>query len=908
MKSPKVAELERRKKEQQAGRRRARGEGSVRGATTRGDPTATAPRTNVAVVVNDDDDRSPRPSEDESDDTRAAPAGTSARAGTAAASAPALSDGDASAHEGGGRVRRGSGPTASSTDPPAVPPRRTSEGGGTRERKPPGRYAAYETDAAMHGGPTRGGRAAGTGRRDASRSRSRTRSPGRRGGGRVAAEGAEGRGARRASNERRGGPAPYQSPPRTRGEQRRSRGAAGGPGAAGVPGRVDVDPTLRWRRVVLYGYPRETFPNNVERLFTNHLRVNQRAIERLQLIRGRRGDVTAFAQFATEGDARLVIDTLTRKADRGAPITFRDCALSASHLHDWPRNMDRPRWIPCVAAPGWTPDPRNDVRTDPEPAPPLSNNNMYDNNNNNNNRNGGGTMGLQQAGPVHVDGLGRWEKWGPRWWECHVDTRGHMGGVIGKSGATIKKLQAETGAKMRFNKEAGGAAANEVVVWSNSEHVAVAGARAVCALVADLVESAEALQQGGRGGARGRREAPPLRTRGAARKAHGSDPEDGEIHEGAVVLALGDGDDALDFTDVLPTTATEARDGRNPRDAVGKRLRVWWPGEGRYFAGVVDRWDESRKLHVVRYDDGDVEAVDLARETWDWEKADEDREGEKGRVDEPPPPPPPPPSERRGVERTPDLPRAPGPDAPRDEEPRVEPEPLARVADPNAKQFTCDACGKGPYNAKGIKLHRKMWCNKEGPFVGKKKGVETAAAPGDAKKRPRSASADRFGFVDEAGGERGELGDDRRETPEPEEPAIGPSFDAMRTQIENEFATRSQLESTLRDLDTDADATAAAKGAFVRVRLKRRNAVQSGYACEQIDRVSRYQPGLAAGVTPARDEGWEWKVHFGSGSSAVRFLSNTRPDREETFGWMVRHFVKDSAQLAGAGTKRARTK
>ena len=226
----------------------------------------------------------------------------------------------------------------------------------------------------------------------------------------------------------------------------------------------------------------------------------------------------------------------------------------------------------------------------------------------------------------------------------------------------------------------------------------------------------------GQGAARGRRES--LGTRGAARKAHSSDPEDGEIHEGAVVLALGGGDDALDFTDVLPTS--DKADGRNPRELVGGRLRVWWPGEGRYFAGVVDRWDESRKLHVIRYDDGDVEAVDLARETWDWEKADEDREGEKGRVDEPPAP-----SERRGAERTPDLPRAPDPDAPRAEEPRFEPESLPWVSDPNAKQFTCDACGKGPYNAKGIKLHRKMWCGKEGPFVGKKKGVET---PGDAKK------------------------------------------------------------------------------------------------------------------------------------------------------------------------------
>ena len=253
-------------------------------------------------------------------------------------------------------------------------------------------------------------------------------------------------------------------------------------------------------------------------------------------------------------------------------------------------------------------------------------------------------------------------------------------------------------------------------------------ARAVCALVADLVESAERCNKeaGGARGRRGRR----LFDERRRPEAHGSDPEDGEIHEGAVVLALGDGDDALDFTDVLPTTATEARDGRDPRDAVGKRLRVWWPGEGRYFAGVVDRWDESRKLHVVRYDDGDVGP-------WIWPA----RRGTgkrrtrtaraRRRVDEPPPPPPP--SERRGVERTPDLPRAPGPDAPRDEAQGRTRAPRAGCR-PQRQAVHVRRVRKGTVQrVKGIKLHRKMWCNKEGPFVGKKKGVETATAPGDAE-------------------------------------------------------------------------------------------------------------------------------------------------------------------------------
>ena len=848
MKSPKVAELDRLKKEQQQ-RRRARGAGSARGAVeTRGN-------SNPSQAAHQADDPSPRQSEDESDDTRAAPAGTSARAATAAASASAHSDGNHSAHEGTDTRNLRSNPTASATERSRSRPRNAVNAETPRERKPPGRYAAYEIGA-IHSKPR--------GRTDDSihtvpKQSHASRSP-------------ELIGSRREAIG-------LQSPPRTRGEQRRSWGA----GSAGTNARGG-DPTLQWRRVVVHGYPPDTKPHNVERLFVN-LRVNAGAVERTQLIRNHNGTVIAFAQFATEGDARLVIDTLARKADRGNPITFRSRALSATHLHDWPRNLDKPRWVPCVAAPGWTPDPRNDVgqrgddlRID-EPAP------MNNNNNNNNNN----------VGPPSVKDFGRWEKFGPKWWECHVDTRGHMGGVIGKGGATIRKLQADTGSKMRWTP-----AGVDVVVWANNEAAAAAGARAVFNLVADLVADDE------RAG-RPRRISQPAAKVRVEPRGHNSDPEDGEIRNGAVVPALG-GHDALDFTDVLPGGSSELNDaaragGEDPEGKVGARVRIFWPAEGRYYAGVVDAWDARTRKHVVKYDDGDVERVDLARETW--ERADDAGADD---ADEPAPDDEAGPvrataAKRRGRERTPDLPRVPADPAPVavvELEPALVPvpDPPDRVTDQHHKTATCDACGKGPYNAKGLQLHLKMWCKKDGP--NKKKGkagapTKTPVPPSDlAKKRPRVASVDdRFGFVDEAGGEN-PIDDDAVPGEGP-----SPSFDEIQTRITDEFASRSELESILRNLESDDDASETVKGMFVRVRLKRKNGGDSGYACAQVDYVTRFQPGMKPGMTPARDEGWEWKVHFGAHSSPVRYLSNSAPGREEVYGWFRRHFVDGEGETGG---------
>ena len=45
-------------------------------------------------------------------------------------------------------------------------------------------------------------------------------------------------------------------------------------------------------------------------------------------------------------------------------------------------------------------------------------------------------------------------------------------------------------------------------------------------------------------------------------------------------------------------------------EAVGKRIRVWWPSEDKWFGGEVASFD-GRK-HGIRYDDGDEDEIDLA--------------------------------------------------------------------------------------------------------------------------------------------------------------------------------------------------------------------------------------------------------------------------------------------------------
>ena len=53
-------------------------------------------------------------------------------------------------------------------------------------------------------------------------------------------------------------------------------------------------------------------------------------------------------------------------------------------------------------------------------------------------------------------------------------------------------------------------------------------------------------------------------------------------------------------------------------EVVGKRLKVWWPADGAWYAGRVASLTAGGATHEVRYDDGDVEAVDLAVEKYEW--------------------------------------------------------------------------------------------------------------------------------------------------------------------------------------------------------------------------------------------------------------------------------------------------
>ncbi|KAL0739306.1 hypothetical protein Bca4012_015516 [Brassica carinata] len=58
-------------------------------------------------------------------------------------------------------------------------------------------------------------------------------------------------------------------------------------------------------------------------------------------------------------------------------------------------------------------------------------------------------------------------------------------------------------------------------------------------------------------------------------------------------------------------------------DLVGSRVRVWWPIDKEYalciflyFKGVVNSYDSAKKKHLVIYDDGDQEILNLNTEKW----------------------------------------------------------------------------------------------------------------------------------------------------------------------------------------------------------------------------------------------------------------------------------------------------
>ncbi|PKI66429.1 hypothetical protein CRG98_013231 [Punica granatum] len=52
-------------------------------------------------------------------------------------------------------------------------------------------------------------------------------------------------------------------------------------------------------------------------------------------------------------------------------------------------------------------------------------------------------------------------------------------------------------------------------------------------------------------------------------------------------------------------------------DLIGCKIKVWWPMDKKFYEGTIKSYDPSRNKHVVLYDDGDVEILNLEKERWE---------------------------------------------------------------------------------------------------------------------------------------------------------------------------------------------------------------------------------------------------------------------------------------------------
>ncbi|KAJ8553607.1 hypothetical protein K7X08_024285 [Anisodus acutangulus] len=83
----------------------------------------------------------------------------------------------------------------------------------------------------------------------------------------------------------------------------------------------------------------------------------------------------------------------------------------------------------------------------------------------------------------------------------------------------------------------------------------------------------------------------------------------------------------------FPNTSKEQRKRKNPpsqeedsadkvvrehgEELVGCRVRVWWPLDQVFYGGYITLFDHSEKKHMVIYEDGDQEMLNLAKERWE---------------------------------------------------------------------------------------------------------------------------------------------------------------------------------------------------------------------------------------------------------------------------------------------------
>ena len=59
--------------------------------------------------------------------------------------------------------------------------------------------------------------------------------------------------------------------------------------------------------------------------------------------------------------------------------------------------------------------------------------------------------------------------------------------------------------------------------------------------------------------------------------------------------------------------------GSNSVQFVGKRITVFWEGDGRWYSGTIKEYNPAGAKHLVKYDDGDQHSEDLGECTWDFE-------------------------------------------------------------------------------------------------------------------------------------------------------------------------------------------------------------------------------------------------------------------------------------------------
>ncbi|CAL0311136.1 unnamed protein product [Lupinus luteus] len=64
-------------------------------------------------------------------------------------------------------------------------------------------------------------------------------------------------------------------------------------------------------------------------------------------------------------------------------------------------------------------------------------------------------------------------------------------------------------------------------------------------------------------------------------------------------------------------------------DVVGRRINVYWPLDKAWYQGSVISFDKISSKHLVRYDDGEEEALDLSKEKIEWLQQNQNSSGKK---------------------------------------------------------------------------------------------------------------------------------------------------------------------------------------------------------------------------------------------------------------------------------------